>query len=209
MPTFEILITFFLATVVFAYIPGPAMIYTSTQTVLKGRRAGWMAVLGIHMGGYVHVVAASVGLAALFTIVPVLYMVMKYLGAGYLCWLGLKLIFSRDKPAENVEVIIEKSSRRVFWDSAVVEILNPKTAIFFLAFLPQFTQASAALPIWAQFMILGTIVNIMFSSGDVLCVILADRVSRWAKGSSKANNIIQYIGGGLLIALGVNLMRQE
>jgi threonine/homoserine/homoserine lactone efflux protein len=87
--------------------------------------------------------------------------------------------------------------------------LNPKTAIFFLAFLPQFTDASAALPIWAQLLILGTIVNLMFSSADVVCVVLADRVTRWLKGSTTANRVAQRIGGGLLVVLGINLATQE
>ena len=91
MPTSDILIAFFLAASVFAYLPGPAMLYAAAQTMARGRRAGWFAALGIHIGGYVHVLAAAFGLAILFQMVPVLYLILKLVGAAYLIWLGIKL----------------------------------------------------------------------------------------------------------------------
>jgi threonine/homoserine/homoserine lactone efflux protein len=210
VPSTELLISFFLATAVFAYMPGPAMLYASAQTIARGRRAGWMAVLGIHLGGYLHVVAAALGLAVLFTAVPILFAALKLAGAAYLCWLGLKLILGRDGHSVEIAKIVPTSSpRRAFWESVTVEMLNPKTAIFYLAFLPQFTDAGASLPIWGQLLFLGTIVNFMFSSADVVCVVLADKVTRWFKGSPAASRIAQRIGGGLLIALGVNLATQK
>ncbi len=209
MPAYDHLIAFFLAAAVFAYMPGPAMLYTSAQTIARGQRAGWMAAFGIHIGGYVHVAMAALGLAVLFTIVPLLFTALKLVGAAYLCWLGFKLIVARDTLTGHNNQITSTSPRRAFRDSVIVEVLNPKTAIFFLAFLPQFTDASAALPIWAQLLILGTIVNLMFSSADVVCVVLADRVTRWLKGSTTANRVAQRIGGGLLVVLGINLATQE
>jgi threonine/homoserine/homoserine lactone efflux protein len=209
MPAYDLVIAFFLAAAVFAYVPGPAMLYASAQTIARGQRAGWMAVFGIHIGGYVHVAMAALGLAVLFTIVPLLFTVLKLVGAAYLCWLGFKLLVARDTLTGHNQEIISTSPRRAFRDSVIVEVLNPKTAIFFLAFLPQFTDASAALPIWAQLLILGTIVNLMFSSADVVCVVLADRVTRWLKGSTTANRVAQRIGGGLLVVLGINLATQE
>ena len=93
MPSNEIMIAFFLATAVFAYMPGPSTLYAAAQTIARGRHAGWMAALGIHVGGYVHVAAAALGLAILFTTIPMLYIVLKFAGAIYLIWLGLKLFF--------------------------------------------------------------------------------------------------------------------
>ena len=205
MPAFEILSAFFIATAVFAYMPGPAMLYAAAQTIARGRRAGWMAALGIHVGGYAHVIAAALGLAALFSAVPILYSIVKFAGATYLVWLGVKLFRSNEPVATTSLAIDAKSPRRAFFESVTVEVLNPKTALFYLAFLPQFTDLSATLPLWAQLFVLGTIVNVMFSSADVACVLMADKVTRIFRESRSASRLAQKLGGGILVALGVNL----
>ena len=142
MPSLEYLLPFFVATVLFAYMPGPALLYTAAQTLARGRKAGFMAALGLHLGGYVHVTAAALGLSAIFTHVPELYTLVKLLGAGYLVWLGICFIRQKD----TVEQLPQVKARRVgraFLQSITVEVLNPKTVIFFIAFLPQFADASA------------------------------------------------------------------
>ena len=179
MPSLELLIAFLVATSIFAYMPGPSTLYAAAQTIARGRRAGWFAALGIHIGGYVHVFAAAVGLAFLFEAVPAMYLALKLAGAAYLIW--------------------------AFWESVSVEVLNPKTAIFYLAFLPQFADPSASFAIWLQLLILGTIVNFMFSSADALCVILADKVAAYFKSSGSTNHIVHKIGGSVLVGLGVRL----
>lgn len=205
MPSTDILIAFFFATGIFAYMPGPSTLYAAAQTIARGQRAGWFAALGIHLGGYVHVFATAFGLAILFEAVPFLYAVLKFWGAAYLIWLGYKMFTSR-VPFEDTGLLIEKkSSRRAFWESVTVEVLNPKTAIFYLMFLPQFTDTSAGMAIWMQLLFLGTIVNVMFSSADVLCVVLADKVTAYFKSSGLANRVAQRLGGGILIALGLNV----
>ncbi len=206
MPTTDIMIAFFLASAVFAYMPGPSTLYAAAQTIARGRRAGWMAALGIHIGGYVHVVAAAAGLAILFQTIPALYTMLKLAGAAYLVWLGFQLLTSQQEPPSTDVAMSKNSPRRAFWDSVSVEVLNPKTALFYLAFLPQFTDAAAGLPVWAQLVVLGTIVNVMFSSADILCVLLADKITRWMKTSRSANRIARKVGGGLLIGLGLNLV---
>lgn len=205
MPPFEVLIAFIVATSVFAYMPGPSTLYAAAQTIARGQRAGWFAALGIHLGGYAHVIAAAVGLAVLFQAVPTLYLALKLAGAAYLIWLGIKMFVGDKSVSTENNFIPPKSPKRAFWESVTVEILNPKTAIFYVAFLPQFADPNAALAIWAQLLILGTIVNVMFSSADVLCVILADKVIKLFKSSGSANRIAQKIGGGILVALGANL----
>lgn len=194
MPDFEILVAFVLATAVFAYMPGPAVLYTAAQTIARGRRAGWFAALGIHIGGYVHVAGAALGLAILFQAVPMLYLALKFAGAVYLVWLGVKLFRTQD-PTVMADLQIEaKSPKRAFWESITVEILNPKTAIFFVAFLPQFTDPTTSMAIWLQLLVLGTIVNLMFSSADVICVLLADRITSALKGSATAGRWLHQIG---------------
>ena len=202
MPNSELLIAFLLATSVFAYMPGPSTLYATAQTLALGRRGGLFAALGIHVGGYVHVFAAALGVAAMFELVPMLYSVMKLAGAAYLVWLGLRFILKRPPAIEEVGVPVQKTT---FWQSATVEILNPKTALFYVAFLPQFTDVGATFPIWAQLLILGTVVNVMFSSADLICVFLADRISSMLKDSKSSGKIANWVGGSILIALGVNL----
>ncbi len=208
MPSFEHLIPFFIATAIFAFVPGPAILYTAAQTLARGKRAGIMAALGIHFGCYVHVIAAALGLSAIFIHVPVAYIVVKIVGAVYLVWLGISLI--RQKVASEMPVGAgasgaPKTARRAFIESMWVEILNPKVAIFFIAFLPQFVDAAAGLPVWAQFLVLGAFVNISFSTADVVVIMAADKVARKMKSSGAGPKIVQALSGVTLIGLGARL----
>ncbi|OCP01775.1 MULTISPECIES: LysE family translocator [unclassified Ensifer] len=209
MPSLEILLTFFVTTAIFAYIPGPAMLYAAAQTMARGRFAGLMASLGIHIGGYVHVLAAAAGLSILFHAVPTLYLAVKLAGAAYLVWLGFTLMRAKASGEGGLPVVEAKSARRAFFESITVEVLNPKTAIFFVAFLPQFTDASAAFPVWVQFLLLGTVVNLMFSSADLVCVFLAGAVVSRMRRSGKAQRLLQRAGGTVLIGLGAHLALQR
>ena len=204
MPSTELLIAFAAATLIFAYMPGPAMLYAAAQTLAKGRRGGLMAALGIHIGCYVHVLAAVFGLAALMALVPALYTALKVVGALYLVWLGIAMI--RGARSENPEVTISsRSPRRAFVDSMLVEILNPKTAIFFVAFLPQFVDPAATLPVWAQLLILGTIVNIAFSSADIVVILAAAAAMARLKASRMTQAVLRWVGGTILVGLGAKL----
>ncbi|PSH64546.1 LysE family translocator [Phyllobacterium sophorae] len=209
MPSTELFIAFLATTAIFAYIPGPAMLYAAAQTIARGRGAGLMASLGIHLGCYVHVIAAAAGLSVLFHAVPMLYMAVKFAGAAYLIWLGISLFRAKAQGEVALPGIEMKSGRRAFFESISVEVLNPKTAIFFMAFLPQFIDASAAFPVWVQFVILGTIVNLMFSSADIVCVILAGAVITRLRRSSHAQRLMQRAGGAMLVGLGAHLAFQK
>ncbi|WP_207917873.1 MULTISPECIES: LysE family translocator [Sodalis] len=210
MLSYDLFIPFFFTTIIFAYIPGPAMLYTAAQTIAKGRRAGLMAALGIHLGGYAHVIAAAAGLTLLFHVVPILYLAVKLLGAAYLVWLGIQMF--RIRPSGEVatsDVRRVKSAKQAFFESVTVEILNPKTAIFYLAFLPQFIDVSGTLPVWLQFIALGSIVNLTFSSADIVCVLLAEVILSRLKKSNRMQNAMQKIGGAIFIGLGVNVALQK
>lgn len=209
VPSTELLIAFFVTTAVFAYIPGPAMLYAAAQTLARGRLAGLMATLGIHIGCYVHVFAAAAGLSVLFHAVPTLYLVVKLCGAAYLVWMGIALFRAGNDADGQLSPIAPKSARRAFFESITVEVLNPKTAIFFVAFLPQFVDASAAFPIWLQLIILGTIVNLMFSSADVVCVLLAGVMTSRLRASERAQRLMRRVGGGVLVGLGLRVALQE
>jgi threonine/homoserine/homoserine lactone efflux protein len=177
----------------------------------RGRFAGLMASLGIHLGGYVHVFAAAAGLSILFHAVPTLYLAVKLAGAAYLVWLGFTLIRAKASGdgSGHLPAVEAKSARRAFFQSITVEVLNPKTAIFFVAFLPQFTDASAAFPVWVQFLLLGTVVNLMFSSADLVCVFLADAVVVKMRRSTRTQRLLQRAGGTVLIGLGAHLALQR
>lgn len=209
MPSYELLIAFFVTTAIFAYIPGPAMLYAAAQTMARGRRGGLMATLGIHLGCYVHVIAAAAGLSVLFHAVPLAYSAVKLIGAAYLIWLGISLFRARASGDTTLPAMAQKSARRAFLESVTVEVLNPKTAIFFMAFLPQFVDASANFPVWLQFLILGAIVNLIFSSADLVCVLLAGAILGRLKKSGTAQRMMQRAGGTILIGLGAHLALQR
>ncbi len=203
MADIDTLVAFLVATAIFAYMPGPALLYATAQTIARGRNGGLMAALGIHLGGYVHVLAAALGLGFLLSQVPTAYMIIKLAGAGYLVWLGFRMIIQRvdatgPGPAAS-------SPRRPFLQSMLVEILNPKTAIFFIAFLPQFVDPVAALPAWLQFLILGTVVNVVFSSADLVAVTAAHKIAGRIRQSRAGQRTARWIGGSILASLGLRL----
>lgn len=204
MASWDTLLAFATLTLLVAYFPGPALLYTAAQTVAHGRKAGLMAMLGIHLGCYVHVMAAAFGLSAVFKHVPELFMAVKLAGAAYLVWLGIGMIRARLKDAEPV-IREAKTVKRALLDSFVVEILNPKVALFFIALLPQFVDPAAGLPVWAQFLILGTIVNFAFSSADLVTVFGASMVMKMMRASKASFGFGRWIGGSLMIGLGVKL----
>jgi threonine/homoserine/homoserine lactone efflux protein len=204
MPGLDLLIPFAIATALFAYFPGPALLYTAAQTLARGRRAGFMAAFGIHLGCYLHVVAAALGLSAMLHYVPTLYVALKLAGAGYLIWLGIGM-WRRQAASPGTTTLPAKTTRRALIESMIVEILNPKVALFFLAFLPQFVDPSASLPVGAQFLILGVIVNVAFSSADVVTVLLADRLVGHLRHAGRGMRLVKQLGGGVLMALGVQL----
>ena len=209
MPSSELFVAFLVTTAIFAFIPGPAMLYAAARTLAGGRWSGLMATLGIHIGCYAHIIAAATGLSFLFHAVPVLYMAVKLAGAAYLIWLGVSMFRARTNPGDHAPVVAPKSGRRAFFESVMVEVLNPKTAIFFVAFLPQFIDASAGAPVWLQFAVLGMIVNLMFSFADIVGVVLASAVTARLKSSSRVQRLTQRAGGAILVGLGTHLAMQR
>ncbi len=209
MPSIDILLAFVLTTTLFAFIPGPAMLYAAARTMAGGRKAGLMAVLGIHAGAYVHIAAAAAGLSLLFSAVPTVYSGVKLAGAAYLIWLGISLFRRGKAGSDPVEVIAPKSAGHAFMESVMVEVLNPKTVIFFTAFLPQFIDSSASLPVSVQFALLGMAVNAIFTAADLVSVVFADFLLSRLKHSNRVQALVQRAGGTILIGLGANLALQK
>lgn len=197
----ELFVLFFTATATFAFIPGPAVLYVVAATLTGGRSAGLRATFGVHLGGYVHVFAAVAGLAVLLEAIPTLYAILKLVGAGYLIWLGIGVLRSAGSGLD-----LTQTGRPVvsFRQSIIVEALNPKAALFYLAFLPQFTSPDAVLSVPLQLLLLGIIVNAAFSLADVIYVLAADGLYR-RLARSRAVVWLRRAGGALLVGLGVNL----
>lgn len=209
MPAVDLLLPFLVATVLLSFTPGPGMLYTAAQTIGRGKKSGFYAAIGLHLGSYAHITAAAFGLSLLLATVPVVYTIVKLVGAAYLVWLGIKFFTSELPPS----ITSNKNSRgthiSALRESAVVEFLNPKSALFFIAFLPQFTDPAAAFPIWLQILVLGIIVNCIFSVTDVACVLLSSRVAQFFQASHLARHWLRRLGGTILAGLGVKLAISE
>jgi threonine/homoserine/homoserine lactone efflux protein len=209
MPSSGLLIAFFTAAAIFAFIPGPGILYAAAQAMAGGRTVGLLGTLGLALGGYMHVIAAAAGLSLVFHAVPPLYAAVKLIGAAYLVWLGISMIRAKATGVDGAPVVARKTGKRALVEGITVEMLNPKTAMFFLAFLPQFTDPAASLPVWAQFMILGSIVNLMFAMADVVVVLLASTVVTGLGRANRVQRSVEQVGGGIMVALGVRLALQK
>ncbi len=205
------LTTFCLATVVLLLIPGPAVMYIVARSAAQGRRAGLVSVAGIHLGTVVHVLAAMIGLSAILAASATAFTVVKLAGAMYLVWLGIQSLRAWrsgavvDGPAASEN----KTLQRIFWDGVILNVLNPKTAIFFLSFVPQFVDPSAAHPmaglatLGAVFIALGLITDGMYALAGGWVGTLLRRSPQLQRRKDLAAGAT-FIGLGALVALSAN-----
>jgi threonine/homoserine/homoserine lactone efflux protein len=205
LPSADLLIPFFLASAVFACVPGPRMLYAAAQTAASGRKAGWWSALGFHIAGLGHGAAAALGASTLLAVVPTLFTAIKLVGAAWLIWLGIKYLRGARSLVPAPRKPPAPTAPKTLRDSVIVEAMNPKSALFYLAFLPQFTDSSAELPVWVQIIILGMIVNALFSVTDAILIELSHAVTTRLRSSERFVILLQRLGGGVLITLGVNL----
>ena len=182
-------------------IPGPAVLYIVVQSAEQGRRVGLASVLGVHLGTLVHVAAAAAGLSALIVTSAVAFSVVKYAGAAYLVYLGVRKLLERDAPVVHAER--RETLRRAFVRGAVVNVLNPKTALFFLAFLPQFVDADRG-GVWSQAVVLGLAFVVLGMITDSLSALAAGTVGsllRRRRRAMRYGSGLVYIGLGATAAL--------
>jgi len=193
---------FLLAACIIAVVPGPGIFYVAARTLSGGKRAGIASTFGTALGGLVHVIAGGLGVSAIILASAQLFTVFKFLGALYLVWLGIRTIHEARVPLpERINPI---GAKRAFREGIVVEALNPKTATFFLAFIPQFLDPAAGYPA-LQFMTLGLISVALNTFADVVVVMMASTARSRLVGR---RHLLQRIrqGSGLFIAgLGVSL----
>jgi threonine/homoserine/homoserine lactone efflux protein len=200
MPAWTTISLFLLAAVGLLFIPGPAVLYVMTRSVDQGRRAAVVSALGIGIADLIHTTAAALGLSALLLTSALAFTIVKYLGAAYLIYLGVRTLLSREvRHAERAE---PKTPLRMFIQGMVVEILNPKTALFFFAFLPQFVYPNRG-SIILQFLILGGLYVVLGLCSLSVYGFLAGTMAMWLKSNTRFQHIQRYITGSIYIGLGV------
>ena len=192
---------FLLAVLILLLTPGPAVLYIVARSMDQGRLAGLVSVLSIEAGNFVHVLAATLGLSAILVSSALAFSVVKYLGAAYLIYLGVRRFLSQDA-AHRPSTFERQSLRRIFRQGVLVAILNPKTALFFLAFLPQFIDSSTG-SVTLQLLTLGCLFVLMAIVTDGLYALLAGTVGQWLKGNHSCLKVERYLVGSVYIGLGV------
>jgi threonine/homoserine/homoserine lactone efflux protein len=202
MPDASTYALFVAAALVLLLVPGPAVIYVVARSVEGGRLTGLVSVLGVELGTLLHVVFAAAGLSAIVVSSAAAFSVVKWLGAAYLIWLGLRQILGRDSGDEEVPYGGEGNRFRVFSQSVLVQVLNPKVALFFLAFLPQFVDPSRGAA-WTQIVVLGATLATLGLFTDGLYALLGGTVGDWVKNKNLGlRRAGRYVTGGVYIALG-------
>ena len=189
------------AALVLLVTPGPAVLYIVTRSVDQGRRAGLVSVLGVHLGTLVHIAAAAAGLSALLATSATAFSVVKYLGAAYLVYLGVRRLLA-PTPLATRGTHDERGLRRALVDGIVVNVLNPKTALFFLAFLPQFVDEARG-GVGVQILGLGLIFVILGLVTDGLYAVGAGSAAQWLRGNRRFLASERWIAGTMYVGLGV------
>jgi threonine/homoserine/homoserine lactone efflux protein len=200
VPEAQTLLLFVAASLAFLAIPGPSVFYIVARSVAQGRRAGLASMLGVQAGGLVHVVAAALGVSALIASSAELFAFVKYAGAAYLIYLGIRKLRA---PAgeEGGTVTRPASTGRLFLHGVAVNVLNPKTALFFLAFLPQFVDPAE--PVAAQMLLLGLVLVGLGVLSDGTYALLAARAGTRLRASAAARRTLDRVSGGVFVALGL------
>ncbi|QBD82905.1 LysE family translocator [Ktedonosporobacter rubrisoli] len=202
MPTLTTISLFIVATIALVSIPGPNVIYIVMRSVDQGRWAGVISVLGVGTATIVHILAASLGISALLLSSSLLFSIVKYAGAVYLIVIGLSRLFSPSAEHQKMEIEEKRDLQRIYWNGFVVNLLNPKTALFFFAFLPQFVDPARG-SVLSQTLLLGGLLLIVAISNDLTYAFLAGMISGWLRRSRVYPIAVRYITAAVYIALGV------
>lgn len=197
---------FILAGIVLNITPGADSIYIMTRSIAQGKRAGIYSVLGVSTGGLIHTVFASFGLSIILAKSAFAFMIVKYLGAAYLIYLGIKMLFEKNNLFESKTQNFDKLSLgKIYRQGLITNILNPKVALFFLAFLPQFIEpqyTNSAIP----FLILGVT---FMTTGTLWCLFLAyasSLITKTLRNNDRIGKILQKVSGLIFIGLGAKLL---
>lgn len=206
MPTLSSLLAFGVASVVLLVIPGPAVTYIVNRSVADGRSLALMSVAGLELGNFVHVLAATVGLSAVLATSATAFSVVKWLGVVYLIGVGVKTLLT--KPERLSGSTTHTTYRRAFSQGVVINILNPKVALFFLSFLPQFIDTDRG-PTWSQSLVLGSLFVVLGVITDGAWALLASAVRGVLLRGRAMPFIRRYISGSTFVGLGLVAARAQ
>lgn len=201
MPDPSSLTVFVLAALALLLVPGPAVLYIVTRSIDQGRAAGLVSVAGISLGSMVHVTAATLGLSTLLVRSATAFNTIKYLGAAYLVFLGVQRLLGNGD-AITQEQGSDRTMRRVFFQGVWVNVLNPKTALFFFAFLPQFVTVGSG-SVALQILFLGTLLVAMGVVTDGIYAVAAGTIGSWLKRRPAIIGAQRWFTGGIFVSLGL------
>lgn len=207
MPTTETIVMFMVAALALNVTPGPSIMYVLSRSLGQGRPAGLVSALGLGTGSLLHAVAATLGLSVVIAYSPLAFALIKYLGAAYLVYLGVGLLRSRPIPLAEAEPA-GLSLGRVYWQGVLTEILNPKIAVFFLSFLPQFVDPARG---WVagQTLFFGLLFHVTGVPTNLLVAVAASSIAGWFARNPRSERIRNGLAGAVLIGLGVRLALTE
>jgi len=204
------LFLFLTAAIMLAVAPGPGMLYVLARSLAGGKREGALSALGTFLGGMVHVFAAAMGISIILAKSAAAFAVVKYVGAAYLCFLGVRMMMDarreRLSSAEIQQPI--KPARNPFWQGVATEVLNPKTALFFLSFIPQFVNRAHG-HVFLQFVTLGTISVMLNTTADLMVIALAGPLGEHIRSSARFRRRQRTVSGAIMIGLGAYLATRE
>ncbi|MFY9742881.1 MAG: LysE family translocator [Candidatus Sulfotelmatobacter sp.] len=205
------MVLFLTAAVLLAVAPGPGMLYVLARSLAGGKREGVFSALGTFLGGMAHVLAAALGVSVILARSAMAFSIVKYAGAAYLCFLGMRMILDARKQeafsGEDFQVEAA-ASKNPLWQGIATEVLNPKTALFFLSFIPQFVNRGSG-SVFFQFVILGTISVCLNTSADLVVILLAGPLGKKIRSSAVFRRRQRTLTGAIMIGLGTYLATSE
>ncbi len=209
------LLLFLTAAVLLAVAPGPGMLYVLARSLAGGKREGVLSALGTFLGGMVHVLAAALGVSVILARSAVAFSAVKYAGAAYLCFLGVRMIVQARNDARQQKTLSAHdfsravvSARNPLWQGVATEVLNPKTALFFLSFIPQFVNRGAG-HVFSQFILLGSVSVVLNTSADLIVILLAGPLGNKIRSSPVFRRRQRTLTGAVMIGLGTYLAASE
>lgn len=208
MPGIETLLVFTAAAMILNLSPGPSNFFVMACSIAQGPRAGVVSAFGLATGAMVHVAGAALGVSAVFSYSAEAYVVLKYAGAAYLIWLGIQQFRAASAVPDTPEARPAKSTRRILRDGIMVEILNPKTALFFLALLPQFVDPAIG-SVTLQLIVLGMITVATAIPCDLMVAFGSARIARMFLSNPTYQRTMDRLSGGILVVLGLFVATSE
>jgi threonine/homoserine/homoserine lactone efflux protein len=199
---------FLTAAVLLAIAPGPGMLYVLARSLAGGKREGVLSALGTFLGGMVHVFAAALGVSVILAKSAVAFAVVKYVGAAYLCFLGVRMILEARRDQVDAVPQYVGRARNPLWQGVATEVLNPKTALFFLSFIPQFVNRGNG-HVFLQFVALGTISVAMNTTADLIVIALAGPLGERIRSSATFRRRQRTATGAIMIGLGAYLATSD